>query len=30
MRRYDADGDGYLNVQELSEGLTHDNVKLTN
>lgn len=29
MRRYDTDGDGYLNFQELSDGLAHDNIKLT-
>lgn len=29
MRRYDSDGDGYLNFKELSEGLKHDGILLT-
>lgn len=29
MRRYDTDGDGYLNFKEISEGLAYDNIKLT-
>ena len=29
MRRYDTDGDGYLNFRELSEGLDADNMGLT-
>jgi Ca2+-binding EF-hand superfamily protein len=29
MRRYDQDGDGYVNFQELSDGFDHDNVRLT-
>ena len=29
MRRYDTDGDGYVNFAELSSGLDHDDVRLT-
>ena len=29
MGRYDTDGDGYVNFQELSDGLDHDNVRIT-
>lgn len=29
MRRYDTDGDGYVNFQELSDGLDHDNVRIS-
>lgn len=29
MRRYDVDGDGFVNFTELSNGLDHDNVRMT-
>jgi len=29
MKRYDADGDGCLNFQELSSGFDHDDVRLS-
>lgn len=29
MRRYDADGDGFLNFQELSNAFDYDSVRLT-
>jgi Ca2+-binding EF-hand superfamily protein len=29
MKRYDTDGDGYLNFKELSDGLKHDGIILT-
>lgn len=29
MKRYDIDGDGYINKQELQRGLEHDGILLS-